>query len=194
MNSKGNGATTAVARQPATTRSGGALASVEPQLAAWMPAHDTLPAPLPVLREALAEVMESLRPIDLRELTIVLDETLALWRTPEQFEGTAEFYVEALEDAPRDLALAACKAVRVNHGYASMPLPGDFRRHVKEELARRKSLAVQLRLAVGEAERRGDARPVGPIDETKREQWRSQLRDLAAELGSADRPNAKAPK
>ena len=159
-----------------------------------MPDHDTLPAPLPVLREALAEVMESLRPIDLRELTIVLDETLALWRTPQQFEGTAEFYVEALEDAPRDLALAACKAVRVNHGYASMPLPGDFRRHLRGELAHRKSLAAQLRLAIAVAERREDTQPVEPIDQAKRERWCSRLRDLAAELGSADRPSGKGPK
>ena len=53
---------------------------------------------------------------------------------------------------------------------------------------------MKLQLAVRESERRGDARPVEPINKATREQWRGRLRDVAAELATADRLSAKGAK
>jgi hypothetical protein len=74
----------------------------------------------------LSVLDESLVPAPVETQTVLIDETMALWATPDNFGSLADFYLEAVEEFPEDILRAALKTVRLKHVYPTLPKPADF--------------------------------------------------------------------
>jgi hypothetical protein len=150
---------TAVALTTTTTHDAGELVSRLQSLRDWEPANQTFPSMgLPEVRAAILEVEVALRPIDIRQLAVMLDRTMELWRTPGS-PNVMEFYVEALEGFPAFAVAEALKHVRLNHRYPTMPSPADFRSAAQDAAAPLRGTQVRARLAqsrLGDAAKRED--------------------------------------
>lgn len=136
------------ARASPSAKPSAAHLSLPRPLEGWRgPADGPVPLGLRELRTARQETDAALLPIDLKELTVLLDQTLALFedRRPANWGHIAEFYLEALEDVPADLAREALRHVRRNVRF--FPKPADLRAPIVEELARRQHIRLRLRLA-----------------------------------------------
>lgn len=91
-----------------------------------------------------------------------------------------------LGDLPGDLLAKAVRSVTQSHEYSKLPLPGEFRSHVDEELARRCGILQRLQTAAGFAkfeEAPGD-REI-PTD-TQRETVREMLKAAGIGLRTED--------
>lgn len=111
-----------------------------------------------LLPVALAEAGAALAPVDPEELLVLLGRTAKIWKLPDDWDETAEFYAEALEDLPRDLVHSALKHCRLSLKW--FPKPSELRAPVEAELQRRRDVLRRLRLMEQKA-RLGDvAAPV----------------------------------
>ena len=123
----------------------------------WITAQ--IPVPLVTLTAARIEAETALTPADERAATLALAELFRWARLfglkLDDLEATAREFREALADLPADLLTQAIGMIRRTWHYPSLPLPGDLRRQVTDELARRRMLATKLRQA--EARRREQA-------------------------------------
>ena len=91
-----------------------------------MPQRSTnLPAPIRALTD----------PIDRRELLVKLEDTLALWRLPDDWPKVAKFYVEALADVPADLVDETLKHARLTSKW--LPKPSELREPIAERIKTR---------------------------------------------------------
>lgn len=158
----------------ATTQPGAALASMRDILISWVPAHEVT-TPKAAIERALLDVNQMLRPIAPKVLATLLDQTLSLWPTPENWAQIGRYYTEALADAPFDLVDKALKHVRLHRQYATMPKPAELRQPIEADLARRQSERTKLLLMRERApdERRDD--PVTP------EQW-AHVQEILAKV------------
>lgn len=84
-----------------------------------------------------------LRPLPRKELFVLLGRTLMLWKLPDDWDDTAAFYVEALEDVPADLVQVALKHARLSIKW--FPKPCELREPILDELARRRAVLTRLR-------------------------------------------------
>jgi len=138
------------------------------------PAQAQLPARL---RNDIAQARANLAPMDPKALAVKLNQTLALWPKPAEFETTAEFYLEALETVPADLVEKALKHVRLNSKF--FPKPAELLEPIRAEMTQRRE---SLRDAEGKAR---NYRPPEPeITEAER---REGLRLFAEIKGSLKR-------
>jgi hypothetical protein len=113
------------------------------ELTILRPGEARLPAPL---RTALEKARADLQPISPKALAVKLEQTLAIWPLPENFQQTAQFYREALADVPADLAEMALRHVRLNSKW--FPKPAELREPIKSALeARRSALWAATRAA-----------------------------------------------
>lgn len=92
-----------------------------------VPAH--LPAPL---RTSLAEARKATKAVDPKALAVMLNETLALWPQPAEFQTTAKFYREALADVPHELVEKALRHVRLTSKF--FPKPAEIREAIAKDL------------------------------------------------------------
>jgi hypothetical protein len=86
-------------------------------------------------RYAVQLLDASLVPCDPRKALVLLEQTLALYGVPDNWEDIAEFYIEAIEDLPEDLLVRALKHVRLTSKW--FPKPSELRAPVGEDIARR---------------------------------------------------------
>ena len=142
------------------------LASLRQRYAEWRPADDDPPA----TAAADARLLEAhCAPADPRWLAIELKRTVdALRPAPKGIdEGAAsDAMMEALEDAPVDIAEAALKRVRMECKW--FPKPAEIRDRVVAELGERKRAAVKARVAADMAARRKPASPPRPATEAEK--------------------------
>lgn len=166
-----------------TTQAAGELASIEASLTAWETQYRVLMT-LPQVTAAISILEAALTPCDPRQLAVMLDQTLQLWPSPDNFETTGLFYVEALEDVPADIVEAALKHVRLHHRYQRMPTPADFRAAAAGALVKRKVALSKAQLAQGNlireerlkaerARRMASPAPAAPLPKMKpKPEWR----------------------
>ncbi|MBK8246124.1 MAG: hypothetical protein IPK85_01770 [Gemmatimonadetes bacterium] len=142
------------------------LASLRQRYAEWSPAEDEPP----VTAEADARLLEAhCAPADPRWLAIELKRTVdALRPAPKGIdEGAAsDAMMEALEDAPVDIAQAALKRVRMECKW--FPKAAEIRDRVVAELGERKRAAIKARVAADMAARRKPAPPHRPATEAEK--------------------------
>jgi len=122
------------------------------------------------LPAAIAEARELLVPIAVDELMVLLAKTAKVWPLPADWDDTADFYVEALEDLPADLVHAALKHCRLTLKW--FPKPAEMREPIARELERRNTvlrrlLAMKQRVELGDVE--APALRVVPTAEQKAE-------------------------
>ena len=138
--------------------------SSPPSIAAWLDRWEPwmttqILVPLAALTAARIEAETALTPADERAATLALAELFRWARLfglkLDDLEATAREFREALADLPAGLLTQAIGMIRRTWHYPSLPLPGDLRRQVTDELARRRMLATKLRQA--EARRREQA-------------------------------------
>jgi hypothetical protein len=96
------------------------------------------------LPSAIAEIEALTTPIDGKALAVLLMQTLKIWTPPDDFDDTAQFYREALEDVPADLVQAALKHLRQTLKW--FPKPCELRAPIEDELRRRRDILRRLKL------------------------------------------------
>ena len=132
------------------------LGSLRQRYAEW-----TLDADPPPTAERDAAVIRTYcAPADPRQLAIELKLTVdALRPAPKGVDeaAAAEALMEALEDAPLDIAQAALKRVRMECKW--FPKPAEIRERVIEELGERKRAALKAEVAASMAARRKPTPP-----------------------------------
>lgn len=65
----------------------------------------------------------------------MLEDTLALYGVPDNWEQTAKFYLEATEDIPEDLLAKSLKHIRMNLKW--FPKPCEIRNPIADDLLKR---------------------------------------------------------
>lgn len=118
---------------------------------------------MPVLAEAAAELpgaiaaaRAALDPMPVRDLMVVMVQTLRVWKLPEDWSEVAAFYREALEDVPADLVPVALKHCRLTLKW--FPKPAELREPIQLELRRRRGVLQRLETMQQRLDRDG----VGP--------------------------------
>ncbi len=128
-----------------------ATASLPDSLKLWLEEwkeSDPIPQEMISLIPGALRVMDTqLRRIDHRELMVKLVRTLSLWKAPGGWDDIVEFYVEALEDMPADLATLALKRLRLNFRFDTFPKPADPRAMASAELTERHLMRARLKVA-----------------------------------------------
>lgn len=141
----------------------------------WVPA-DPLPAEyrdaLPVAAEQVKLTLEPVtNAVFFEEIAGFVDwaDLFGLAKLPDdprdrgRKAGTiGRIYFETLSDLPADLLALALRRTMKHHDYSVMPLPGDVRKQVRSELARRKLIALRLETARMFARFEEASRPVNP--------------------------------
>lgn len=116
-----------------------------PWLDQWQTSH-----PVPVSQETvsanLAAVQNMLRPVDPKVAAALLAQTVAIFGVPANWKQIADFYLEALEDVPPDLALLAMKRIRMEKKF--FPKPAEIREVIANELAVRRTTEMRLKHAL----------------------------------------------
>jgi hypothetical protein len=83
--------------------------------------------------EAIAtEWRRMLTPIDLKELAVALEATLALWPLPPNWDQIGPFYIEAMREFPRDLVFEALRHVRLTSSF--FPKPAELRDPILDDM------------------------------------------------------------
>lgn len=102
--------------------------------------------PVPVSKTeaslALREVEHALTPICTKDAAALLAQTVEVFGVPQNWDRTAKFYLEALEDVPPDLAELAMKRVRMNLKF--FPKPSEIRAQIAPELGERNTARARL--------------------------------------------------
>ena len=98
-----------------------------------------------IMAKATDEVHRLLTPVDAKTGMVLLDQTMGLFGTPDNWSEIAEFYLEAIEDLPEDLLRKALKHVRMTYKNF-IPKPAHIREHVEGEYKTRISCASKLRM------------------------------------------------
>lgn len=90
-------------------------------------------------------------------------------------------YMEQLQDLPADLLIQAVNDTRRNHTFHTAPLPGEIRKRVADDLARRRADIAKLEVALkfGRYERP----PVPPEERATPEQL-ARFREMRAGIGT----------
>lgn len=65
-----------------------------------------------------------------------------LWGLPERWDEMVDFYLEAFDDVPLDLAEQAFKHARLNCKF--FPKPAELREPIKDELVKRQAPVHRL--------------------------------------------------
>jgi hypothetical protein len=125
---------------------------------AWTPDQQVPAETAASLPSAITEAEALTTAIDSKTLAVLLAQTFKLWNPPDDFDDTAPFYREALEDVPLDLVHAALKHLRQTLKW--FPKPCELRAPIEAELRRRRDVLRRLKLMEQKA-RLGDvAAPV----------------------------------
>jgi hypothetical protein len=109
------------------------------------------------LPSAITEAEALTTAIDSKTLAVLLAQTLKIWNPPEDFDDTAQFYREALEDVPVDLVQAALKHLRQTLKW--FPKPCELRAPIETELRRRRDVLRRLKLMELKVQRGDVAEP-----------------------------------
>ncbi len=72
----------------------------------------------------------------------MLEQTLEMYGVPDNWEKVAVFYLEAVEDLPKDLLEQALKHIRMNLKW--FPKPCEIRAPVMDQLAKRKGIISKI--------------------------------------------------
>ena len=98
-----------------------------------------------IMAKTSDDVHRLLTPVDTKTGMVLLDQTMGLFGTPENWGDIAEFYLEAIEDLPEDLLRKALKHIRMTYKNF-IPKPAHIREHVEGEYKTRISCASKLRI------------------------------------------------
>lgn len=115
-----------------------------------------------------------------QELGVLLAKTAKVWPTPADWNETAEFYVEALEDMPADLVHSALKHCRLTLKW--FPKPAELREPVQRELERRQTVLRRLK-AMQQRAKLGDV--AAPVLRAVRLPAETEAAERAAEQARA---------
>lgn len=99
-----------------------------------------------------------LTPADLKGAVVEMEQTLALFKLPDNWNEIAKFYVEVIEDIPADLLVDALKHVRMTKKW--FPKPSELREGIASEMAERQLLAARLRIMAGKFNQTATTRPL----------------------------------
>jgi hypothetical protein len=110
------------------------------------------------LPSAIAEAEALTTAVDGKTLAVLLMQTFKIWNPPDDFDDTAPFYREALEDVPLDLVQAALKHLRQTLKW--FPKPCELRAPIEAELRRRRDVLRRLKTMDLKVQR-GDVEPPG---------------------------------
>ena len=87
--------------------------------------------------EKAVEIIEQhLQPCDPQLAMVLLDETLELFKVPDNWDVVAKFYLEAIEEIPEDLLRETLKHVRMTKKW--FPKPVELREYALDKLFHRK--------------------------------------------------------
>lgn len=139
---------------PAIPMCGATCSKVLKRLAAWEPAYD-LPAGVTrdLLAAGLADAEAACAPAGEELALVILDRLFRFARTfgikiGDTANATA-FYLEALDDLPADLLVAAVDQVVRSYRYGHrLPPPADLRGAVAHELVVRQNARIRIGLAL----------------------------------------------
>lgn len=111
---------------------------------AWTPDQQVPAETAASLPSAITEAEALTTAIDSKTLAVLLAQTFKLWNPPDDFDDTAPFYREALEDVPLDLVQSALKHIRQTLKW--FPKPCELRAPIEVELRRRRDMLRRLKL------------------------------------------------
>lgn len=113
-------------------------------LAGWQMSHRITGWTPEMVRADLAKWEPTIIPANEKQIAVLLEQTLALYGAPDNWNEVAEFYLEVLEDVPLDLIRKALKHVRLTLKW--FPKPVELREPIVEELSKRKAAVSRLRM------------------------------------------------
>lgn len=133
------------------------------------------------LPEALRHARAAVEPIDQQGLVVLLEKTAKLWKIPDEWEETAEFYIEAMEDVPLDLVQSALKHVRMTLKW--FPKPSELRGSISLELDRRRHVLRRLevmeqKVKLGGVEKPADWKPASAEDKARVAEMLANVRKI----------------
>ena len=85
---------------------------------------------------------QTLVPCDRKAAMVMLDETLALYGAPDNWDSVAKFYLEAVDDVPEDLLAKALKHIRMNLKW--FPKPCEIRTPIAEDMEKRRRIMARI--------------------------------------------------
>lgn len=97
-------------------------------------------------RAVLDKLDGGLVPVHPEKGMVMLEQTLALYGVPEEWDAIAEFYIEVIETLPEDLLASALKHARMNLKW--FPKPSELIDPVRDELYRRKGAQSKARFMI----------------------------------------------
>lgn len=161
------------------------LQSTRAWVLAWQP-HEPVPeAVVPTLGPCLAAARTALTPAGERELASLVRALVGFGKAfaipvPEP-KALSAIYAATLRDVPSDLLAVAVERVMAGHKFGMrLPLPGEIRAEIAEELAARKLTMLRLELAIARAPKPEPAGP--PVSPETRAQVVAMVQAFAASM------------
>lgn len=133
------------AKAPPTQPVAAVKASRPRWLDAWR-AGEQVPVSRATAKTQLIAAEQVYQPASPKHVAVLLEQTLALFGAPENWDEIAEFYLEAFETVPLDLVRKALKDARMNLKF--FPKPAELRAPILDELMRRQETVYRLRAAL----------------------------------------------
>lgn len=141
--SAGNGGLEPISARTALTLPQDGGQDLPPHLQGWKYSlNEPPPATATELEYLLDAWTQMIAPCGKEAGLVMLEQTLAVYKLPENWDDIAWMYLEALEDIPEDLAKVALKHVRQNIKW--FPKPVEIREPAMAELAKRKAIISRI--------------------------------------------------
>lgn len=100
--------------------------------------------------KAIQIIEEHLHPCDPKVAMVLLDETLELFKVPDNWNVIAKFYLEAIDEIPEDLLRETLKHVRMTKKW--FPKPVELREYALDKLFHRRISIHRYRVMATKAQ------------------------------------------
>ena len=127
----------------------GSLVCAKPWIESWQPQNENLPATIEEIELEYARLVILNEPCPLEQGIVVMEHTLELYGKPDNWDRTAEFYLEAIEDLPIDVLVDTMRTVRNKVKW--FPKVSEIRGYIDRVHWARKNGETKLRLMIKKA-------------------------------------------
>tara|TARA_R110000744_G_scaffold40658_3_gene92269 strand:- start:952 stop:1335 length:384 start_codon:yes stop_codon:yes gene_type:complete len=115
-----------------------------PWIKDWQPSNINLPVPREAIEAENVRLSILNRPCPLDMGIAIMESTLELYGKPDNWDLTAEFYLEAIEDLPMDVLIDTMRSVRMNCKW--FPKVSEIRDYIDKAHWLRKSGELMTRV------------------------------------------------
>lgn len=122
----------------------GVLVCAMPWIKDWQPSNINLPVPREAIEAENVRLSILNRPCPLDMGIAIMESTLELYGKPDNWDLTAEFYLEAIEDLPMDVLIDTMRSVRMNCKW--FPKVSEIRDYIDKTHWLRKSGELMTRV------------------------------------------------